>query len=435
MRRGRRARVLAVTAAVATVSAVAAAASAETLVFMGWSGNLEKDIYESVIRQFEKDHPGVKVDIQYVNPADFTARLVSMIAGGVAPDVFYVPLDRFADWAAAGGVLRDLAPLLREDPESPLNVIWPAGVNLYRYDGKVVGRGAQVLALPKDLGPWAMVYNIDLYNEAGVELPAAEKPMTWDEAVARWKKLTRDLNADGTPDVWGMAGWPLGFPVEGAIWSNGADYFNADMTVLTVNTPAFIEAVQWVADLSLVHRVATPPRFDNWRTWLQGKIATFYMGPWDQAYFWEHLQFQWDIAPWPASPRTGQSRTWVGSMGIAVSATSKQPKLAYELAKYLAADKGAQTQLFTRGQMVPNRRDLLPDFLRLNKPPRHRSVFVDIIGQYGRVHPWYYTRDDSWWNALNQLLVSVYEGKAPAAQLLAGQHDRLQALYARNLER
>ncbi len=422
-------------AASTLIGGVTSVASAETLVFMGWSGNLEREIYEAVIRQFERDHAGVKVDIQYVNPADFTTRLVSMMAGGVAPDVFYVPLDRFADWAAAGGVMRDLAPLLQEDSDKPLNVIWPAGVSLYRYDGKVVGRGPQVLALPKDLGPWAMVYNIELYNQAGVPLPDATKPMSWDEAVARWKKLTRDLNGDGTPDVWGMAGWPLGFPIEGAIWSNGADFFNADMTALAVNTPAFVEAVQWVADLSLVHRVATPPHFDNWPAWIEGKIATFYMGPWDQAYFWEHLQFPWDIAPWPASLRTGQSRTWVGSMGIAVSATSKQPKLAYELVKYLVADKAAQTQLFTMGQMVPNRRDLLADFLRLKKPPEHRSVFIDIIGQYGRVQPWYYTRDDGWWNALNQLLASVYEGKAPAGQLLVGQYDRLQALYAKNLAR
>lgn len=416
------------------VLAAGQAKAATKLVFMGWSGHLEREIYESVIQQFEREHPGVKVDVQYVDPADFTNRLVSMIAAGTAPDVFYVPLDRFADWAAAGGVLLDLVPYAEKDRELPLKTIWPMGINLYRFDGQRVGRGNQLLAMPKDLGPWAMVYNADLYDEAGVRTPPADKPLLWPEAVSLWRKLTRDKNGDGTPDVWGMAGWPLGFPVEGAIWSNGADYLSPDLTRVTADAPEFTEAVQWVANLSLVEKVATPPLSDNWNWWLQGKIATFYMGPWDQAFFWNNLKFRWDIAPWPASPRTKESRTWLGSMGIGVAANTKNPQLAYELVKYLTMDKEAQTKLYELGQMVPNRIDLLPEFVKMNKPPFNRKVFIDIITTYGRVHPWYYTTDDTWWNVLTQeILPDIYTGKALAAQVLPGQIKRLQSLFAKNL--
>ncbi|MGE5481790.1 MAG: ABC transporter substrate-binding protein [Bacteroidota bacterium] len=411
------------------------ALGATKLVFMGWTGTTESQIYEAVIDLFEAEHPGVDVEVLYVPSAEFTNRLMAMIAGGITPDVFYVPLDQFANWAAAGGILLDLTPYIRQDKDSPTQTIWPAGINLYRFDGKRPGTGNSILALPKDLGPWAMVYNIDLYDQAGVKTPAADRPILWPEAVSLWRKLTHDRNGDGSIDIWGMAGWPLGFPIEGAIWSNGADYFNADLTRLGVDTPQFAEAVQWVANLSLVEKVATPPNSDNWNWWLQGKIATFYMGPWDQAFFWNNLKFKWDIAPWPASPRTGQSRTWVGSMGIGVSATTTHPQLAYELVKYLTMDKTAQTKLYEMGQMVPNRIDLLADFLQMKKPPYNRMVFIDIITKYGRVQPWYYTKDDSWWGVLDgELFPQVYRGEALATQLFSGQAQRLQAIFARNLQ-
>src|SRR5690606_41005266 len=80
----------------------------------------------------------------------------------------------------------------------------------------------------------------------------ADAPWTWDEYLAAAKKLT---SGEGADKVYGSGPYSL----EAAVWSNGADWLNADHTEVTVTDPAFTEALQWTADLNLVEGVAPSP--------------------------------------------------------------------------------------------------------------------------------------------------------------------------------
>ena len=87
-----------------------------------------------------------------------------------------------------------------------------------------------------------------LFKEAGVPLPDPDVPWTWDEFLENARKLTR---RSGNDRKWGAAF----YTTEAAVWANGADWLDETKTRVTVDDSKFIEALQWVADLRLVHQV------------------------------------------------------------------------------------------------------------------------------------------------------------------------------------
>ena len=69
-----------------------------------------------------------------------------------------------------------------------------------QYEAFFLQDGRQ-FGLPKYLGALALYYNKDIFDEYNVDYPDD----TWgrSEYLAAMKQLTRDLDGDGTTDLWG----------------------------------------------------------------------------------------------------------------------------------------------------------------------------------------------------------------------------------------
>ena len=393
------------------------------ITFAGWGSLAEKKIFTSMIDEFEKTHPGVKVNYQHIpgTQEDYLVKLTSLLAANKMPDVFYIHSDEFYSWADAGR-LENLTPYLEASEVAANTQIWEKSLQVFRYDTASRQVGVQtgdLYGLPKDLGPWAMVYNKTLFEANGIPLPDPEVPMTWSEFVEVCKKLT---GGTGINKVFGCANYTL----ESAVWSNGADFLNEDHTKVTVDTPEFAEAMQWVADLALVHGVAPTSSEDSASGWFQrwsnGKVGMAWMGPWDQATFWDSVSFEWDIMPTPVSDKTGKGVTWLASAALCVSNTSKEKQLAYELAEFLSMNKEAQTFNYQAGQAVPNIVDMARnEYLAMEKAPANKQVFLDIIedSEKGQFKSVYYTKDTTWYTYFNSESSKVWNGEMTAAEFLA----------------
>lgn len=390
------------------------------ITFAGWGSLAEKKIFTSMIDDFEKAHPGVKVNYQHVpgSQEDYLVKLTSLLAANKMPDVFYIHSDEFYSWVDAGR-LENLSPYMEASQVAKDAKIWEKSLTIFRYDSatKQVGvDSGDLYGLPKDLGPWAMVYNKTLFEAKGVALPDPVNPMTWSEFIEVCKKLT---SGSGVNKVFGTANYTL----ESAVWSNGADYLNEDHTKVTVDTPEFAEAMQWVADLALVHGVSPTPEEDSasgwFQRWVNGKVGMAWMGPWDQATFWDSCSFEWDIMPTPVSDKTGKGVSWLASAALCVSNTSKNKQLAYELAEFLSMDPGAQTYNYEAGQAVPNIIDMAKnDYLQMEKAPANKQVFIDIIEnpEKGQFKPTYYTKNTTWFSYFMSESSKVWSGKQTAAE-------------------
>lgn len=398
-----------------------------TISFMGWGNPSEIEIFKQMISDFEKANPNVKVEYNGVPSADFLTKLQAMVAGGTVPDAFYFPADAVMQWSDAGIVL-DLTSYIQNAKTFDVKNVWSAAIDRYRYDGNMPGQGP-IWALPKDVGPFALAYNKTLFQQKGVPLPDPDKPWTFDEFITYGQQLT---GGSGNSQTWAVGA----YVTESAIWANGADWLDASKTKITINTPEFIEAMQYRADLINKYHIhvsaAEDSSMGSYDRWRNGQIAMFPAGPWDQPAFWE-LPFEWDLMPWPTG-RSGKSATWLGSLGLAVSSKSKHPQEAFDLISYFAFSEAGQRTNYQMGQAVPNIIDMAKgEFLQMDKAPKNRKEFLDIIESYGRRYPQEYTYDTEWWTTFNTDADRVWMGQVSAEQFCREMQPVLQDLLDKSV--
>ncbi|MFF2451906.1 ABC transporter substrate-binding protein [Isoptericola sp. NPDC058082] len=402
-----------------------------TLTFMFRGGDDEKKAYQEAIDRFTED-TGVKVKMIVTSADQYAQKLQAAVAGNKVPDVFYIEQASLQSYVGSG-VLMDITDQVAEQGVD-LDNIWPYGVDSYRFDGTTQGTSeGQLYGLPKDIGPFAFGYNADLLKEAGVERPDPDEPLTWDEWLEICKELTQDTDGDGETDQWGT-GLNVQWNSQSFVWSNGGDWTNEDHTQVTVDTPEFAEAIQFIADLTEEGVTPNPEQaqtLDTYQRFMAGEIGFFPVGPWDMSVY-NDLDFEYDLMPWPVG-KTGETATWVGSLGIGVSATTALPEDAVKLATYLSTDETAQQTLVDASIQIPNRIDTAQEWAgEVEKDdslkPKNRQEFLDIAEDYGREMPASFTYGAEWYDELWVGIQPVLDGKQQAADYLAEVQPRMQEL-------
>lgn len=405
------------------------AAEERTISFMGWGSDEEIATFKDMISQYEKAYPGVHVDYITVPAGDFPTKLQTMIASNETPDVFYLQPEKVMPYADAG-IVADLSDFVANNELFDGDNVWPKAIDMYRYDGTTPGKGA-IYGLPKDISAFALAYNKDMFDAAGIEPATDDKPWTWDDYVAAAKKLT---HGEGADKVYGSGPYSL----EAAIWSNGGDWLNADHTKVTVTDPAFVEALQWAADLNLVEGVAPSPEdlssLGDYDRFVNGTLGMTGIGSWAPGGLWASADFNWDIMPWPVSPKTGKEAIWYGGIGLAVSSKSEHPDDAANLAAFIAFNRDAQQTNIDRGQAIPNLIDMAKgEYLSTTQAPEHKAEFLRILEDYGRRATQTYTYNSEWFTLFNSNVASVMSGEQSAADYTASIQGEMQDLLDKGI--
>src|SRR5262245_15966476 len=120
----------------------------------GWS-----DLVAATNARFEKDHPGVNVNVQYQQWTQHLAKFDATLAGGNAPDVIEMGNTQMTKYMAAGA-LQDLTSTRGGFDNSSK---WLAGmVKWGSYGGKLYG-------IPYYAGSPVVTYRTDLFQKAGIK--------------------------------------------------------------------------------------------------------------------------------------------------------------------------------------------------------------------------------------------------------------------------
>ena len=402
--------------------------SADGLTFMFRGGEDERDAYQAAIDRFTED-TGVPVEVIVTDADQYATKLQAAIAGNTVPDVFYIEQASLQSYVSSG-VLMDITDEVAE-LDVDLDNIWQYGVDSYRYDGTLQGTPeGQLYGLPKDVGPLAFGYNRTMLEEAGIDLPDADEPLTWEEWLPILEELTTDTDGDGEIDQWGT-GLNVQWNLQSFVWSNGGDWTNEDHTQVTVDTPEFAEALQFFTDLTTEYGVTPSPEqaqtLDTYQRFMAGQIGFFPVGPWDMSVYNE-LDFEYDLIPWPVG-ESGETATWIGSLGIGVSNTTDMPDEAVQLAAYLSTDEEAQQTLVEASVQIPNLIDTAEEWAgEEGSEPENRQEFLDIVEDYGRAMPAAFTYGAEWYDELWVNIQPVVDGERPAAEYLAEVQPRMQSL-------
>lgn len=407
-----------------------------TISFFGWGSAEEQSNFTELLNQFMEDNPDIKVTYTASPSSNYMNTLKNK--GNNLPDVFYMPDYEFLQWADSGKLL-DLSSYVKDDEIASL---WKLSTDMYRYDRAsfTLGKGA-LYGLPKDLGPYPLVYNKTLLQKIikeknlDISLPSGDDPMTFTQFREYIKKITGKV--DGK-DVFGIGYYEL----MAAVYSNNADFFDDSRTKQTIDSKNFIDAVQFVADLSIKDHSAPSAdqqssqnsfqRFLN-----QGCVFTF-MGPWDLKQFWNDLSFDFDIVPCPVGEASGaKSTAWVGSVAFCVSNKSKKKDAAVKLAKYLTLNEKANRMNYQLGQAIPNLKNMAEtDYINgvgltgRQLMPENRKLFVDIVNGTSKVaghnRSRYYAYDNTFLDDLEDNLSGVYQGSITAEDFLKGYAPKYQ---------
>lgn len=409
----------------AVAALCAAAMFAEEVTLMNFAQPQEKAILDKVVARFEATHSGTKVKFISVTGDEYAAKIQAALAANQLPDVFYLGPESVRQYVDNKKVL-DLAPYVTKSKNVDFNDLYANAVNTYRYDGKQLGKGTSIWALPKDFGPFAFAYNKTLFQKYGIPLPSKDKPYTWDEFIDVCKKLTKKTS-DG--DTFGT-GLNVHWAFIQFVWGNGADFLDASHTKVNITDPKFVEALQFWADMTNKYFVtpsATQAQsLDTYQRWLKGELGFFPAGPWDLSTFNKVLKFDYDLIPWPVHTAANQTATYRGGVGWAVAANTKSPDKAAELALYLSADREANEMFCDQDLQIPNLKSLASRYTSKPGNPANRQEYLNIIEKTGRSWPYDYTYNRVWYDNFYVGVQKVLDGKMTAQEYCTKIQPKLQ---------
>lgn len=166
------------TAATAAASKSSSSASGSTnLTFSWWGNQTRNEQTQNAINEYQTENPGVAIDGQFSQWADYWQKLATNSAGGSLPDVMQMDYQYITQYANSG-LLLDLSPYVSNGTLDGSK--WDSNmVTAGTIDGKFVAVCAGMN------GP-AMIYNKDVTDAAGVTI---KDNMTLDEFVQVCKTI------------------------------------------------------------------------------------------------------------------------------------------------------------------------------------------------------------------------------------------------------
>jgi multiple sugar transport system substrate-binding protein len=297
-----------------------------------WGDPGDKKVYEAVAARFKRRYPKVSVNDNFTpitTWSDYINKLVSQVTAGKPPDVIniaiegmrlgldkrlFMPLDsyRSRDKAGVESILGDTRKELLAS---------------MTFDGKLH-------FLPNTWNTMVIYYNTRLFREAGVEAPSPD--WTWDDFLQTAQRLT---TGSGSSKIYGFGLPYFNFALSPWWYSNGAAPFSADLKKANFTDPRMVEAVSFVRDLVVKHRVAPQPKgADPYQLFQTERVAMTGAGHWQVGPFLRAKLDNFDVVDWP---QKATKATVLGPVGFGIYPKSKNPDLAWEYAKELA---GPQTQ-------------------------------------------------------------------------------------------
>ncbi|QXN61634.1 ABC transporter substrate-binding protein [Serratia fonticola] len=165
------------------------AADQITLRYAVWDRN-QLPAEQEIAKRFEQANPNVKVEIELTPAAQYFVKLDSAAAGGVAPDIFWINMPYFVQYAK-NGIMQPLGDYLKDGTVNLDNIV-ASSVKAYQYDG-------QQMAIPRDVDSIAVWYNKKLFDQAGVSYPTSD--WTWDDMKKKAAELQTGLKGSAFPLV------------------------------------------------------------------------------------------------------------------------------------------------------------------------------------------------------------------------------------------
>lgn len=337
---------------------------------MPWDEMQAQQIGEPLIAAFEKRYPTIAVHLQTV--ADRTAyerTLAIALNAGTGPDLFSVSTVK----ASALAFQEQLLPLDGWVATDQLDLTAFAPDVLAQYRTPAQG----LHCLPSDVATLVLFYNKAHFDGAGVPYPQA--PWTWADLLHTAQELTQTDNAAAPRYAIDRfdAYWPL------LVWTaTGHNLFDDPYapTQFLLTDETAIAALQWLADLSLVHGVMPPLETEDEQAavddFLTGQAAMHIGGLWQLPTYLAQPELKLDFVALPGGNFTANRSD--GNC-FAIARNTPHAEAAWTFAQFLAGPEGEGAKLLAERQpLVPAliAAQIALPWLSATLPDRNRKAFL-----------------------------------------------------------
>jgi multiple sugar transport system substrate-binding protein len=341
------------------------------------------ELYQNkLVPAFEKKFPKIKVRVNSsLGDAGYDAKLLTLIAGKMAPDIFHVTQTNFPFYANKG-IAMPIDEFLARDDEIKRSDFYQKLLDGLTVNGKLVG-------LPTDFSTIIMFYNKEMFDKHNVKYP--EPDWTVEDYLEKCKAFTLDTDKDGYIDQWGTTNpnaynrWPTW------VWNNGGELFTPDAQTCTMDSPEAIEGLKFYIDLSLKEGVAPTSEQSMGQGFQEQFMARRAAMIADSRFAYKRflrkkgLAFEWDVAPMPTGKRQATTFIWGANC---IYRDTPYPEESYELLKFLSNEVGAAINL-EAGNALPAYKEAAENAVRNRedpKAPANDLFFLDAIS-YARQAP------------------------------------------------
>lgn len=319
-------------ASILPAASPAASAQAKPQVRLGtWAAVEEAAELQVVVDKVNAEATDFQI-VSEPSPSDYYTKLQTTIAGGTAPDLFWLSQEYVAGYASLGAIL-DLSdrltsatPAATSVAGTPVAATTAADLSDYfepilktaQYDGKTYG-------LPWISQPVMLYYNPALFEAAGVAVP--DETWTWDTFKQAAEQIT-----DPAAGVYGTSfnSWP---PTHMFMWQAGGETVSADLASCPIDTPESIAGAQFYVDIIYNETYAAPEATITEQGFGEmmkaGKIGMFFGGAGDDLDYAAKKDPENAVIRMALVPSGPQSRaTFAYTASTVVHAKSQNPDIA-----------------------------------------------------------------------------------------------------------
>lgn len=336
---------------------------------------------EHLIEKYEKEHPGIHINAQYVPSGDpLVQKLVTAIQSNTAPDISWIHSDFLNKLVEANAIFKMDEFISGKNglTKEEMDDIFPQSLQSAKWRDTLY-------AMPMEATTLALIYNKTKFKEAGLDPDSP--PKTWDELYSYAMKLTKDKNGDGKIDQYGF--YIPAFPASGPLsiwmvlqwtpflWQAGGAEIDSRQTKVLFNSDAGVQALSFwkklfdgenLKDFTLTHDLG----------FISNTISMIMDGPWDLPEFREIKNFEWGVAYLPAGPV--QRATYMAGEHLAIFRQSRHPDQAWAFVKWILEPEN-QAMFSEESGYLPVRKSVLelPEYKKyLEKDPAMKAFIEQI---------------------------------------------------------
>ena len=322
------------------------------------SGGNEETLAK-MVAAFEAEYPNIKVEVETIGYDDYFTQMQTRVAGGTAPDCYELNIENFAAYANKG----QLAEISGVDV-SGLN---DTALNAFNVGGKQYG-------LPESFSNVVLIYNKDLFDQAGVAYPTDD----WTQADLQVAAEKIRALGDDIYGIWQPITYNEFFKV---VAQYGGALLNEDKTKFTINSAENLAAATALVDRVLVSNVqpnaVQQGGMGDWDMFMSGRLGMIPTGIWAFQTFTDGCDFEWDIVVEPGST---QKATHFFSNCVVMNPKTEHPAEVATWLAWLASSTTSADIRLAAGWDLPALKDLnaLSSYLEITPPDNREAVFESL---------------------------------------------------------